>query len=319
MRLTYTDIQNQYLRNIGKSGSTDTTIVSDFQLNMGQRYQMIMAKMANYMTQISKTASTVVNQAFYHYPVGVVSVETATLNLGTYTPTLDVINSQHNWDLLNSIQIQASAVPRFIFPRRDDFGIWPTPQGIYTITFNYHLRDRNLLIADYTTGTVTVTQNSQTLTGAGGATFTPAMVGRWLVISTATAPGEGYWYRISAYVSSTELTLETSWEGSTGSGLTYRIGQTPEIPEEGHILLSDGATADFYAGLRGDTAKASLFDNKFWTGSFSNTSRKEGDTNIKGGLIGLVNLYGDRNNSRIINRRPKLPGLSYQTWGTTLS
>lgn len=318
MRLTYTDIKNQYLRNIGKSGSTDTTILADLALNLGQRYQMVLAKLGDYMTQIPKTASTVVDQQFYHYPSGIVNIETATIDLGTYTAPLEVINSQHNWDILNSIQIQASAVPQFIFPRRDDFGIWPTPQGVYDITFNYHWRDRNMGIADYTTGTVTATNNSTTITGSG-TTWTAAMVGRWFVVDDPTAPGQGYWYRISAFNSTTSLTIETSWEGTTSAGVTYRIGQTPEIPEEGHIMLVDGVTADFYAGLRGDIAKATWFNNKFWTGDGNNNSRKEGDPNVKGGLIGLINLYGDRNDSKVINRKPKLNPLTYKVWGVTLS
>lgn len=318
MRLTYTDIQNQYLRNIGKAGSTDTTILSDLQLNLGQRYQLMLAKMGNYMTQIPKTASTVVNQQYYHYPSGIVNIETATINLGTYTAPLEVINSQHNWDILNSIQIQASAVPQFIFPRRDDFGIWPTPQGVYTINFNYHWRDRNLGVADYTTGTVTATNNSTTIVGVG-TTWTSAMVGRWFVVTDTTAPGQGYWYRIAAFNSTTSLTIETSYEATTSAGVTYRIGQTPELPEEGHIILVDGATSDFYAGLMADIPNATWFNNKFWTGDGNNNSRKEGDPNIKGGLIGLMNLYADRNNTKIVNRKPRLSPLTYKVWGVTLS
>lgn len=318
MRLSFTNIQDQYLRNIGKAGSTDATILADFKLNLGQRYQMMLAKMGDYMTQIPKTASTVVNQQYYHYPSGIVNIETATINLGTYTAPLEVINSQHNWDILNSIQIQASAVPQFIFPRRDDFGIWPTPQGVYTINFNYHWRDRNMNIADYTAGTVTATNNSTTITGSG-TTWTNAMVGRWFVINDATAPGQGYWYRIAAFSSTTSLTLETSFEGTTSTGVTYQIAQVPELPEEGHICLVDGATSDYYAGLRANTAQATWFNNKFWTGDGNNPSRKEGDPAIKGGLIGLINLYGDRNNSKIINRKPRLSPLTYKVWGVTLS
>ena len=318
MILSYTDIQNQYLRNIGKAGSTDATILADLKLNLGQRYQMMLAKLGDYMTQIPKQASTVANQQYYHYPSGIVNIETATIDLGTYTAPLEVINSQHNWDILNSIQIQASAVPQFIFPRRDDFGIWPTPQDVYTINFNYHWRDRNMGVADYTTGTVSVTNNSTTITGSG-TTFTPAMVGRWFEVTDTSLNGEGYPYRVAAYNSATSLTIETSWEGTTGSSLTYRVAQAPEVPIEGQIALVDGVTADFYAGLRTDINKATWFNNKYWTGDGNNPSRKEGDPNIKGGLIGMMNLYGDRNDTKIVNRKPRLSPLTYKVWGVQLS
>lgn len=270
------------------------------------------------MTQVQKTASTVADQQFYHYPVGIVNIASATIDLGSYTAPLDVISSQHNWDVLNSIQIQASAIPQFIFPRRDDFGIWPTPQAVYTINFNYHLRDRNMNIADYTTGTVTATNNSQTITGSG-TTWTEAMVGRWFIVDDPTAPGQGYWYRISAFTSTTSLTLETSYEATTVAGATYRIGQTPEIPEEGHIVLVDGVTADYYAGMRSDPQKATWFNNKFWTGDGQNGDRDIGNNKIHGGLIGLINHNTDRNREKIINRKPKLNPLTYQVWGVSLS
>lgn len=70
----------------------------------------------------------------------------------------------------------------------------------------------------YTTGTVTVTQDSPTVTGAGGATFTSAMVGRLFFGND----GDN-WYEISAYVSATEITLASNYMGDTESGITYSI------------------------------------------------------------------------------------------------
>lgn len=311
MKLTYTDLLNQYLRNIGKAGSTDATIIADFQLNMGQRYQTILSHMGDYLTQIQKSAATVAAQQYYHYPSGIVNIASATITIGTQQYPLDVINSQKNWDALNSFQFQGSAIPQFIFPRRDDFGIWPIPQDVYTITFNYHLRDRNMLVADYTTGTVTVANNSQTITGSS-TVFTSAMAGRWFQITSTSQPGEGYWYKVSSFTSTTVMTLETSFEGSSGSGLSYRIGQTPLIPEEGHILLVDGPTADFYAGLRSDIKKATWFNNKFWTGDGNNPNRKE----VKAGLLGLENMYGNRNRSRLIQRKPRRAD---KAWGVSIT
>src|SRR3990167_1551285 len=147
MRLTYTDCQNQFLRNCGKEGSTDTTLIADFDLNLGQRYQMILARLRDYMTEKTVQSSTVASQQYYHYPVGVRRIESVVITIGDIKYPCAVINSQYQWDWLNSLVIQPSAIPQFIFPRRDDFGIYPIPSAAYTITFNYHYRDRNLNIA----------------------------------------------------------------------------------------------------------------------------------------------------------------------------
>lgn len=324
MRLTYQDYWNQFLRNIGKSGLSATAtpegvaVRADFNHHLNSRYQLVMAKLANYMTQATKTASTVAAQQYYSYPPGIVNIEDAVITVGSVKYPLEVINNQRNWDLLNAITVQATAIPQFVFPRRDDFGIWPIPQDAYTITLNYHIRDRNLAVEDYTTGTVTVTNASTTLTG-DSTTFTAGMVGRWFEVTSTTSADYGYWYRIAGFTSTTVLTLEQSWQGTTAGTLSYRIGQCPEIPEEGHIVLLDGVTADFYAGYKDDIEQAVFFENKFWTGSGTDTNRKEGDPNIRSGLIGLVNLYADRNQTKIINRRPRLNPLGTKIFATTLS
>ena len=72
-------------------------------------------------------------------------------------------------------------------------------------------------VAPYETGTVTATNNSKTITGSG-TTFTSAMVGRKIRMSSENA-----YYRISAYVSATELTLEVVYQGTTGASKTFSI------------------------------------------------------------------------------------------------
>jgi hypothetical protein len=71
--------------------------------------------------------------------------------------------------------------------------------------------------ADYTTGTVSVTNGSATVTGSG-TTFTSAMVGKRFRIT-----GENTFYTVATFVSATEITLSTSYTGTTGSGKNYTI------------------------------------------------------------------------------------------------
>lgn len=278
---------------------------------------MVWAKLKGYQSQQPKTMTTVASQQYYQYPQGTGRVEAIVVTIGSVQYPLTTIYSQKQWDTLNAIQIQPTAIPQFMFPRRDDFGIWPIPQDAYTMTFNRHIRLRNLSTEDYTTGTVTMTNASATVTGAG-TTFTNTMEGKWLCI-TSDADGYGYWYRIATYTSATVIVLEKVWEGDTAATLAFKVCETPEIPEEGHIILADGATADFYKGPRVDADKAAQFENSFWTGDQKNFTRDMNSKNVTGGLIGLYQTYKSRDDRHLIKRQPKTFPPQFKVWATTIS
>lgn len=320
MRLTYTDLSNQFARNIGKSSfsALESTIQSDFKSNLGQRYQLVYGILSNYQSVLTQTATTVANQQYYHNPAGYISSDNCYITIGSVKYPLTTVYSQATWDKLNAIQIQASVIPQFIYPRANDFGVYPIPQDAYTITLAYYRRDRNLLVDDYLTGTITATSGSATIAGAS-TTFTAGMEGRWFTVTDTTASGQGYWYRVKTYNSPTSIDLETAWQGSTAATLTYRIGETPEIPEEGHIALVDGVTADFYSGARSDPTKSTWFENKFWTGNGNNAKRDAGDKEIFGGILGLKKRYDGRDNSHIIGSKPRLLPLQYKVFASSIS
>lgn len=72
-------------------------------------------------------------------------------------------------------------------------------------------------IAPYSTGTITVTSGSASVTGSG-TTFTSAMVGRKLVVS-----GDNLAYTVKTFTSTTAITLDTVYKGTGGSGQSYKI------------------------------------------------------------------------------------------------
>jgi len=319
MKLTRTDLKNKYLINIGKQGAVDTTLIADFNMNLSQRYQMVLSHLQDYQTQKTVTTSSVAAQQYYHYPLGITKIDNVYATINNVKYPLETVNSQLTWNIFNAIQIQPSVFPRFIFPRRDDFGIWPIPQTVYTITFSSFIRDRDLLVDDYTTGTVTIDNGSATLVGIGTA-WTAAMVGRFFQVTDTANADYNWWYRISGYNTAQSLTLENSWQGTTiAAGVAYRIGQCPEIPEEGHIMLVDGVTADYYSGIRADVDKGTAWNNRFWTGDMNNNTRKLGDDNIKGGLIGLVNKYADRDNHALVTRRKNVWTPASRVWGYSIT
>ena len=276
--MTYTDIKNDFLDNTGNPGSTNTTLGSFFDRHLNTRYQDLLSEFSNYKTELPpQTAATVLNQQYYHNPPGIIDIEHVNIDIGDQNIPLQVVNSQQVWDNLNYITI--SNYPTHIFPRRDDFGLWPIPNAVYTINFGSHLRDRALTNADMTTGSVTVTNNDATVTHSG-TSFTALMVGRWF-----KANQDGYWYRIATFTDTSNIELESVYEGSSGGTLAYVIGESPELPEEVHVALSYGPTADYYRGPRNAPDKAN-----YWEGLYKDVLERG------------KKRYASRSNSRLIKR-----------------
>jgi len=272
-----------------------------------------------YTIAASQNGSAGTHAQYYSNPPGYVTSDGIVISVGQVNYPLKLISSESIWEQLNSVLLQASAVPQFYFPRRDDFGIWPIPQNLYTSQMYYHYRDRNLMVDDYKVGSIALTNGSNKITGTT-TVFTPAMVGMWLFIDDTTVPGHGYEYRINGYVSGTVLTLDRPYVGTTTSGITsYRIGETPEIPEDVHMYLVDGVTGGYYKDVRKDMTNATPFLNSFWTGNPANGNWKEGDENIVGGLLGAMKSYSDREDERVINRKDALNPLQFKPFAVTLA
>jgi hypothetical protein len=79
--------------------------------------------------------------------------------------------------------------------------------------------------ANYTTGTISVTNGSATVTGSGTSwsTATNAEAGEYIKLP------DGKWYRIISVGSNTSITIELSYQGSTLSGQTYTISPWGEV------------------------------------------------------------------------------------------
>lgn len=87
-------------------------------------------------------------------------------------------------------------------------------------------------VAEYTTGTVTVTKDSKTVTGSG-TTFTAALVGRFF-----GGPNDSY-IEIAAFVSTTEVTLKHDYVGATKSGASYSVWKNRfSLPDDVRQVLS---------------------------------------------------------------------------------
>jgi hypothetical protein len=315
-RQTFTQLQTTSKDYISQaSGSFASSTVANFiKEHINKRYHFIQSKLGGFITtDLPQTCSTVDGQQRYHYPQNIYPpITSATLEIGDVYYPLKIVQNQMEWDKLNEISFSGTAYPQYIYPMRDHFEVWPKPQADGdTITLVASMLDRDMTAEDYTTGTVTLTANSATVTGSG-TTYTAAMVGRWF-----QGNADQFWYRIAGFTSTTVITLESVFEGSTVAGDTYTIGEVPEIPPELHELIPHGVAADFYAGPRKDFKAAQAHNNYFWTGDFMNSSR-----NVKsavGGLIGAINKYSRRGDSAIVHKNIEVADLYDERWTATLS
>jgi len=105
-------------------------------------------------------------------------------------------------------------------------------QGIvYQQKMPWMLRSGFLVLKpSYSTGTLTATQDSATLTGSG-TVWTMDMAGQKIVITDGTDGDQVY--RIKSFTDGTTLTLETNYIHTGGAGLSYEIYyDTYTMPED---------------------------------------------------------------------------------------
>lgn len=199
-----------------------------------------------------KTFGVVADQQYYQTPEDCIRVRSITVTIGGIDYPLTEVADEESWRWLNQ-RSGTSAVPEVFFVKDDDqFGIYPKPSTTVAGAglINYERKMRDMSQADYTTGTISVTNNSIAVVGVG-TTFTQQMVGRFLHINDDS--GDGMWYQISAFTDTTHISLENTYSGLTASTQSYAIGEIPDIPEEFHEALIDYGCYRYYKRRRDST------------------------------------------------------------------
>ncbi len=305
-------------------GTTKAAVKTYLIKRINIRYQQVADKLKTFENSATLTAATVAEQQYYHNPIALKSIENIAVSVDDTTYNATPVNSVDKWNKLNIIDVNSDIVQKF-FRRKNDYGLWPIPSSANTITITYTKTAVPMTSEDYVEGDVTVTENSQTVTGNGTTwSGTNAKIGYWFSLADSNGEPRGNWYRISAVGSTTSITLETFFEEVGESGASYIIGETPEVPEEAHPLISIGAVADYFMFKRKDTKTGKEFNNMFWTGSPNITASFARDTNPKmGGLLGLIASVEDRDDdSAIVERDQGRRGddiEDFLAWGSTIS
>jgi hypothetical protein len=232
--ISYTQYSNQFTDLTQNTSATNITR-GLFLINQGLRG--LTTKF--YLNEVSQDipGGTVANQVFYNLPYNIKELTNFYITIGNlrYSPTESP--TTEFWDDLQFAQY-SSNVPQYYFVFNKQIGIFPTPSSNGNeLTVRYKHRLRDLSQADYTTGTISVTTLTNTMTGSG-TSWTNDMADRWIQIpatSSNTTSGDDNWYQIFSVQSSTALTLYNQYQGNTVTGGTYTIGEMPILPEDYQI------------------------------------------------------------------------------------
>lgn len=257
---------------------------------LNQGYKKVLAEFNTQQNERTQFGTTVAAQQYYQVPYDLVAPKSVTVAVGTTIYPLVWVESQSQWDYLNISQNITSSTPSRAFYRPrfgvngGDIGFWPTPSTAgLPITLVYVATDKDLTAVAYSTGTVAVTVNSNTVTGSGTA-WTPQMIGRYFNLTDTTT--DGLFYRITGVASPTSLTIEQNYEGTNQGTATYQICEIFALPEEMHLIPEYFALWQYY-GLK---------QNKDLTNQYMNLFREE--------LLIAKNTWGKKVRDNIIKQGP---------------
>lgn len=126
--------------------------------------------------------------------------------------------------------------------------------------------------SNYSTGTLSVTNGSSTVTGSSTSwlTTTNAEAGEYIQLP------DSKWYRIISIASNTSLTIETSYQGSTSSGQSYVISPWGEV--QGDLNRSTAVTSL----IRPTPISIENHINRIWTLEGNTLRFSSLDTSIDG-------------------------------------
>lgn len=245
------------------------TSLAYFKRRLNDGYKKVLAEFGVQQNERTQTSTTVANQQYYQVPYDLISPKSLTVTVGSTVYPVIWVESQDAWDQMNIYSNRTSQIQFYAFSRPrfgingGDIGLYPIPSNsTNTITLVYTATDKNLSQAAYTTGTITVTNNSATVTGAG-TTWSPQMVGRYFQVTDSAGNTDGQFYKVASVVSATQLTLEQTYQGTTGAVLTYRIAEMFAIPEEMQVLPEYYALWHYYAGPKQNSKKAGEYKATF--------------------------------------------------------
>lgn len=256
------DYQNLAQNFTGANGSIYASVTMGMKLiNDALRY-LVGTFFFNEATYIVP-GGTVAGQQAYNLPFNDKQIINTTVLIGSVLWQPQEIATRKAFDALNVIPFNNN-YPQYYYIYTNQLLIWPTPaENGNPITMNYKRRIKDLSAADYSTGTVTVT-NASTAVTSSGSSFTQNMVGRWLNVPMTTSDatsGDNEWYQIAAVPTSSTLTLNNQYQGGTATSVStgYVIGEVPILAEDFQDLPLYRALYIYHNSIVGNETKSNEY------------------------------------------------------------
>ncbi len=255
-KLTWTDQQAMAQQ---LAGLTDSASLLKFKRDMNIGASKFLASLGREYNRHARYTDLVAGQQFYQLPEDAQKLKELTVSTGSYRPPMEQIADEFQWNMLNMLSI--TGMPSHYWIRgNNEFGLYPTPAnnvsgGIQMVFSPKHVE---MTQNDFTTGTITITQGSTTLTHSATG-FTAKLVGQWFQNTDGT---DENWYQVASLTSSSVLVLGNDYQGLSAAGSSFRIGQVMELPEECLEAPVDYAMYRFYL-LRGSSQKAAEFKSLY--------------------------------------------------------
>lgn len=215
------------------------------------------------------TVNTAASTSTYKLPSYTQKPQGLYITVGAYRYVPDEVTNSSQWDDIAQV-VRTSDIPEHYRVYDGSVEIYPRPTTAgNVITFNGRRVAKDLLRADYTTGTIVTLATAATITTVtgSGTTWSAAMIGRWIRIDGVDAAnaGDNFWYEIATVPSATTLTLVRTYGGtaiSAGSA-TYTIGEVSLIPEPHDQLPVFEALKIYFTSIDPDPAKSKLYGAMF--------------------------------------------------------
>lgn len=240
MSQTFNDLHSIYTSHTTDTGATNLAIGK---ARINDTHKELLTWNNWYFAETTKTFTTSASTQAYDLPFNYGRMKAVTIRVSDIMYTLQEVESHEEWQKINEYKHSyTSDIPLMYHITGDQLEIYPIPASAGTSgygTMRYIRRIKDMSADDYTTGTVTFTNESTTITGSS-TVFTSGMVGRWIKGS------DNFWYEIESFTSTTVITLARPYNGSTASAQTYTIGELPLIPEDYHSLLWYKPVAIYY-------------------------------------------------------------------------
>lgn len=209
-------------------------------------YTYLLSEAGNYTIERTKYGDAKDGQRSYFLPPDYIKMKSVRFLSGGIWYQLEEVRSIDKWNVLTGLSTESSIPAHWIVINeqgRLHLELDPIPDTNATdnLEIVYEgMQDPLLFPADYTTGTITISNGDVNVAGSG-TTFTSAMVNRFI------KPTNGkYWYEIRTFTSTIAIALVNYFQETGVTGVGFTIAELMRLPAEFHYTPMWAAVRDYY-------------------------------------------------------------------------